>query len=134
MPDPRITALCDSHWTEVTGSFTYTVSGRVVTVNGTFADWKAYEIIPNDLVCNIDGLPVVTYAQGWQGTVSCTGMTQTSGYGFQLKPGFDLNMNSVVESGDIDTWLVSPVDFDGDTDADAIDLFMLVEAVTNGGE
>ncbi|MCL4222188.1 MAG: hypothetical protein KJZ65_12560 [Phycisphaerales bacterium] len=134
VPDPRTTEVCDNRWTDVTGNYTYGVSGRNVTVSGTFANWRAYQIIPNDLVCNIDGTPDVVYAQGWQGTIGCTGLDQTYGCGFQVKTGFDLNQNQVVESGDVETWLIEPADFDGDDNAHVIDLSLLVDAAVNGDD
>ena len=45
---------------------------------------------------------------------------------------WNLNQNQMVESGDVETWLIEPADFDGDDDADVIDLSLLVDAVVNG--
>ena len=139
VPDPATTEVCDSHCTDVTfdenddPNYTISVSGRVVTISGTFASWKAYQVIPTDLVCDIDGEPGIVYTQGWEGSNGCGG-TESYGYGFRIQPGFDMNMNGSLEGGDIETWLATPADLDGDDDADNIDLILLVDAVTNGVE
>ncbi len=138
-PNPATTGICDEdenedlYWTDVTSSYTYSVSGRVVTVSGTFSNWKAYQFIPVDLVYPYAEDPVITYAQGWEGSVGCGG-TESYGHGFQLKSGmglFDLNEDDAIDEGDIEAWLVSPVDFDGNHVATLNDLLILVDAVAN---
>lgn len=132
-PDIEGTEVCDSMWTDVTSSYAYSISGRALTITGTFVGWRAYQVVPNDLVCDIVNEPGITYAQGWEGSNGCGG-TESYGYGFRITPGFDMNMNGMLEGGDIETWLATPADFDGDEDADNVDLILLVDAVTNGGE
>lgn len=47
---------------------------------------------------------------------------------------FDLNQNQAIESGDIETWLIEPADFNGDEVANVLDLGLLIDAVANGGD
>lgn len=132
------TNLCDAMWTDVTSRFEYSVSGRVVTISndsGSFLTNKAYQIIPIDLVCDdVPGNPAVVYVSSWTGTDGCGSYPDTDGYGFKVATGFDMNMNGSLEGGDVETWLATPADLDGDDDADNTDLILLVDAVTNGGE
>lgn len=129
------------YWVEMTG-FDLSVSGRVVTVaNDTdaFAEGYAYQIIPADLVCDIDGEPDVVYLAGWTGSddASCEEDERTPvathGYGFRVVDGMDLNANFEFDEGDIDEWNNDPVDFNGDTYANEVDLAELVIAVANWG-
>lgn len=41
----------------------------------------------------------------------------------------DLNLNLMIEQGDIETWLNEPVDVNRDEDVNAVDLLTLIEAV-----
>ena len=92
-----------------------------------------YQIIPADLVCDdVTNNPAVVYVSDWVGTQGCSGEDDTDGYGFKVASGFDLNMNMEFDTGDIETWIASPVDLDSDADADALDLILLVDVVTTG--
>lgn len=127
-------------WTDVTSSFNITTSGRVVTVangSGKFKKNRSYQIIPDGLVCDdVPGNPAVVYTSNWvgtdMGTGFCPGLPETNGYGFIIPSGFDLNMNLTFDTGDIETWIASPVDLDSDTDADTLDLILLVDVVATG--
>lgn len=41
VPYPKTTEVCDNRWTDVTSSYTYSVLGRLVRIEGTFANWRA---------------------------------------------------------------------------------------------
>jgi hypothetical protein len=134
------TGPLNDFWTDVTDSFNITTNGRVVTVaNGTgkFKKNRSYQIIPDGLVCDdVPGNPPVVYTSNWvgtdMGTEYCAGLPETNGYGFIVPSGFDLNMNLTFDTGDIETWIANPVDLDSDTDADTLDLILLVDVVATG--
>lgn len=118
--------------------------GSVVTITNdadSFAQNRAYQVIPADLFCNplwVPSSPQVVYVSNWAGATSVCDdedfPIESNGYGFKVASGFDLNQNLALETGDVETWLIEPVDFDDDEDADAADLGLLVDAVVNGGE
>ena len=134
---------------------TISPSGRVVSITGSFTPGHAYQVITDGLVCGVDGTPDVVYngyaldpsdtrAIAWTGAWDadanggagawCANLPQSHGYGFVIPSKYDLNINLAVETGDIDTWLVDPVDLNEDGAADSIDLVELVYAVVNGQE
>lgn len=129
------------YWTRKTG-FDIDVSGRAITISNntdSFRAGYAYQVIPNDLVCDIDGSPQVVYAQGWTGVDgSCSTDANfplaTKGYGFRIASGMDLNVNFEMDPGDLSAWLADPVDVNNDSIADAADFAAIAEAVANFGE
>ncbi|MCE7967685.1 MAG: hypothetical protein DYG94_02940 [Leptolyngbya sp. PLA3] len=142
------------YWTEMTG-LTISASGRMVSITGTFTPGHAYQVITDGLVCDVDGSPAVLYhgyaldpsdtgAIAWTGAWDadanggagawCANLPQSHGYGFVIPSKYDRNINMALENGDIDTWLVEPVDLNEDGAADSIDLVELVDAVVNGEE
>ncbi|MCL4221290.1 MAG: hypothetical protein KJZ65_07960 [Phycisphaerales bacterium] len=140
--------LCSgpAYWDEWDGEgdFDVSVSGRVITITGderTFTTGKAYQIIPDGLVCaGIPGTPDVVYISNWFGAWDedndefCDGLPETNGYGFVIPSKFDLNLSLELETGDVDTWLTEPVDLDDDDDADVLDLAAVIDAVVNGSD
>ncbi|MCL4219867.1 MAG: hypothetical protein KJZ65_00720 [Phycisphaerales bacterium] len=107
----------------------------------SFAQNRAYQVIPADLVCSplwVPSAPQVVYVSSWAGATSVCDdedfPVESNGYGFKVASGFDLNQNLTLETGDIETWLIDPVDFDESGHADAIDLGLLVDAVVNGDD
>ena len=105
----------------------------------SFRAGYAYQIIPNDLVCHIDGSPQVVYNAGWVGVdSSCSSDSNfplaTKGYRFKFASGMDLNINFEMNTGDMTAWLANPVDVNNDSVADALDFAAISQAVANWGE
>lgn len=72
----------------------------------------------------------MTRLQSDQTLITTTPKPNVVGYPYEVKPlNFDLNLNLMADTGDIDAWIEQPADVDSSGAIDIDDLVRLIEVV-----
>ncbi|MBX3322283.1 MAG: hypothetical protein KF757_04760 [Phycisphaeraceae bacterium] len=138
----REVPLCyGSVWTEVTSGFDISISGREVHIANDAASFQkgyAYQFIAEGILCGLAaGTPSTFYREdwAWEGAWDegeddwCCGLPKSRGYGFIIPTGMDLNFNLMHDTGDLELWLLDPVDVNDDDVIDFLDAAAIIDAI-----
>lgn len=111
-------------WEDVSASYQFAASSenpRDLIVSGNFGPDYRYRIRPNgqvlcagNSILDAGSFPVFDYT-----------------YNLRVRTPLDRNMNGMMEFGDIELQVADPIDINGDTAADVLDLAEVIQAVAN---
>ena len=129
------------YWEEVTSGFDISISGREVHIaddTASFQKGRAYQFIAEGILCGLAAdTPNTFYTEdwAWEGAWDegedewCSGLPESRGYGFIIPTGMDLNFNLMHDTGDLELWLLDPVDVNGDDVIDFLDAAAIIDAI-----
>ncbi len=120
----------DCGWSDVTDRFEASASGRELTITKKYGETGF--VYSKDYRFDHVGAASV-HLNCLETLVGTAPSVADYTYIVRVRYEYDLNENSMVESGDAIAWLANPADFDNDNDADLDDLAMLTDAIANGG-
>ena len=109
----------------------------------SFQQGHAYQFIAEGILCGLAaGTPNTYYSAdwAWEGAWDegeddwCSGgpypnLPESRGYGFVIPTAMDLNFNLLHDTGDLEFWLLDPVDVNDDEAIDFLDAAAIIDAI-----